>query len=243
MTLLPFVVLLALYTCFVLGCRAVKIYDSRCLKKTKSKAVSELCGHAAGITSAYFSPCTGNRVLTSCLDDHVRYGWLNIEPCSRWFYFSALAQSLLWFLLTGYMIHLKWPPRLHCWRPSGMSTCATNFLFKGIVNSLPCFNVEPELVCTQPLFLDMTCKPVAGSPSCRRCGTPSRKTALWWGAWWSPAGCRSSMKTGSCSTPSQTQRTSPRCSPSQRFTPRGTPYWLETRQGDCTFLVTEMKTR
>lgn len=67
-----FVVLLASYMCFVLGRRAVKIYDSRCLKKTKSKAVSELHGHASSITSAYFSPCTGNRVLTSCLDDHIR---------------------------------------------------------------------------------------------------------------------------------------------------------------------------
>uniref|UniRef100_A0A8C7Z378 WD repeat-containing protein 76 n=1 Tax=Oryzias sinensis TaxID=183150 RepID=A0A8C7Z378_9TELE len=45
--------------------RAVNIYDSRCLKKTKSKAVSLLQGHTLGVSSAYFSPCSGNRVLTS----------------------------------------------------------------------------------------------------------------------------------------------------------------------------------
>ncbi|PWA29178.1 hypothetical protein CCH79_00006176, partial [Gambusia affinis] len=52
--------------------RTVSIYDSRYLKKTQSKAVSHLNGHALSITSAYFSPCTGNRVLTSCLDNHIR---------------------------------------------------------------------------------------------------------------------------------------------------------------------------
>ncbi|RVE74740.1 hypothetical protein OJAV_G00025010 [Oryzias javanicus] len=52
--------------------RAVNIYDSRCLKKTNSKAVSHLPGHTLGVSSAYFSPCTGNRVLTSCLDNNIR---------------------------------------------------------------------------------------------------------------------------------------------------------------------------
>ncbi|KAM9765041.1 WD repeat-containing protein 76 isoform 2-T2 [Menidia menidia] len=52
--------------------RVVSIYDSRCLKKTKSPAVSQLSGHSLSITSAYFSPCTGNRVLTSCMDNHIR---------------------------------------------------------------------------------------------------------------------------------------------------------------------------
>ncbi|XP_062274521.1 WD repeat-containing protein 76 [Scomber scombrus] len=52
--------------------RVVSIYDSRCLKKTKSQAVSQLHGHSLSISSAYFSPCTGNRVLTSCMDNHIR---------------------------------------------------------------------------------------------------------------------------------------------------------------------------
>ncbi|XP_037549712.1 WD repeat-containing protein 76 [Nematolebias whitei] len=52
--------------------REVSIYDSRCLKKTKTHPVSQLHGHAKSITSAYFSPCTGNRVLTTCMDDHIR---------------------------------------------------------------------------------------------------------------------------------------------------------------------------
>ncbi|XP_059205380.1 WD repeat-containing protein 76 [Centropristis striata] len=52
--------------------REVNIYDSRCLKKTKGQAVSQLHGHSLSITSAYFSPHTGNRLLTSCMDDHIR---------------------------------------------------------------------------------------------------------------------------------------------------------------------------
>ncbi|XP_056231412.1 WD repeat-containing protein 76 [Seriola aureovittata] len=52
--------------------RVVNIYDSRCLKKTNSQAVSQLHGHSLSISSAYFSPCTGNRVLTSCMDNHIR---------------------------------------------------------------------------------------------------------------------------------------------------------------------------
>ncbi|XP_061600810.1 WD repeat-containing protein 76 [Cololabis saira] len=52
--------------------REVNIYDSRCLKKTKSQAVFQLHGHSLSINSAYFSPCTGNRVLTSCMDNHIR---------------------------------------------------------------------------------------------------------------------------------------------------------------------------
>ncbi|KAK5873733.1 hypothetical protein PBY51_018745 [Eleginops maclovinus] len=52
--------------------RMVSIYDSRCLKKNRNQAVSTLQGHSLSISSAYFSPRTGNRVLTSCLDDHIR---------------------------------------------------------------------------------------------------------------------------------------------------------------------------
>ncbi|XP_056135267.1 WD repeat-containing protein 76 [Lampris incognitus] len=52
--------------------RVVGIYDSRCLKKTKSQAVSQLLGHSLSISSAYFSPSTGNRVLTSCMDNTIR---------------------------------------------------------------------------------------------------------------------------------------------------------------------------
>ncbi|XP_034042949.1 WD repeat-containing protein 76 isoform X3 [Thalassophryne amazonica] len=52
--------------------RVVSIYDSRCLKKTQNKAVSQLHGHSLSISSAYFSPWTGNSVLTSCMDDKIR---------------------------------------------------------------------------------------------------------------------------------------------------------------------------
>ncbi|XP_019722278.1 WD repeat-containing protein 76 [Hippocampus comes] len=52
--------------------REVSIYDARCLKKTRSQPVSQLQGHSLSISSCYFSPCTGNRVLTSCMDNYVR---------------------------------------------------------------------------------------------------------------------------------------------------------------------------
>uniref|UniRef100_A0A8C9Z757 WD repeat-containing protein 76 n=1 Tax=Sander lucioperca TaxID=283035 RepID=A0A8C9Z757_SANLU len=51
----------------------VNIYDSRYLKKKKkSKTVSRLHGYSLSIHSAYFSPRTGNRVLTSCNDGYIR---------------------------------------------------------------------------------------------------------------------------------------------------------------------------
>lgn len=93
---------MVLNECFDLACRVVKIYDSRCLKKTNSKAISQLHGHALSITSAYFSPWTGNRVLTSSLDNHLRWGWLStlkncvaIAVIFSWFwFFSPSSMSL-----------------------------------------------------------------------------------------------------------------------------------------------------
>ncbi|XP_029948286.1 WD repeat-containing protein 76 [Salarias fasciatus] len=52
--------------------KVVSIYDSRCLKKTKCPSISQLQGHTLSISSAYFSPCTGNRVLTTCMDNAIR---------------------------------------------------------------------------------------------------------------------------------------------------------------------------
>uniref|UniRef100_A0A8C2X526 WD repeat-containing protein 76 n=1 Tax=Cyclopterus lumpus TaxID=8103 RepID=A0A8C2X526_CYCLU len=51
--------------------KVVNIYDSRYLKETRSQAVSKLHGHSSSITSAYFSPHTGNKVLTTCMDNHI----------------------------------------------------------------------------------------------------------------------------------------------------------------------------
>lgn len=52
--------------------QVVNVYDVRHLRKTKSAAVYQLKGHTKSITSAYFSPDSGNRILTSCLDDRIR---------------------------------------------------------------------------------------------------------------------------------------------------------------------------
>ncbi|NWS74276.1 WDR76 protein, partial [Crotophaga sulcirostris] len=50
----------------------VCIYDVRCLKPTGNKPVSTLTGHTKSVASAYFSPITGNRVVTVCADDKLR---------------------------------------------------------------------------------------------------------------------------------------------------------------------------
>ncbi|XP_021442302.2 WD repeat-containing protein 76 isoform X1 [Oncorhynchus mykiss] len=47
----------------------VSIYDARCLKASSTEPVSQLYGHSKSISSAYFSPGTGNRVVTTCLDN------------------------------------------------------------------------------------------------------------------------------------------------------------------------------
>ncbi|XP_058011726.1 WD repeat-containing protein 76 isoform X2 [Ahaetulla prasina] len=53
------------------GERNVSIYDARHLKN-RSQSVVTLNGHTKSVASAYFSPLTGNRVLTTCADDTLR---------------------------------------------------------------------------------------------------------------------------------------------------------------------------
>ncbi|XP_059680127.1 WD repeat-containing protein 76 [Gavia stellata] len=50
----------------------VCIYDVRYLKSSGNKPVSSLKGHTKSVASAYFSPVTGNRVVTVCGDDKLR---------------------------------------------------------------------------------------------------------------------------------------------------------------------------
>ncbi|KAI4872976.1 hypothetical protein NFI96_023663, partial [Prochilodus magdalenae] len=52
--------------------RSVHIYDCRCLKRINTSPVCELSGHSLSISSAVFSPSTGNRVLTTCMDNNIR---------------------------------------------------------------------------------------------------------------------------------------------------------------------------
>ncbi|XP_061671177.1 WD repeat-containing protein 76 isoform X2 [Syngnathoides biaculeatus] len=52
--------------------REVSIYDVRCLK-SNSRPVSRLQGHSLSVSSCYFSPCTGNRVVTTCMDNYIRF--------------------------------------------------------------------------------------------------------------------------------------------------------------------------
>ncbi|XP_073693638.1 WD repeat-containing protein 76 [Garra rufa] len=52
--------------------RFVNIYDLRHLKRRNNNAVGELSGHSRSVSSAFFSPVTGNRVLTTCMDNKIR---------------------------------------------------------------------------------------------------------------------------------------------------------------------------
>nr|XP_008118629.2 PREDICTED: WD repeat-containing protein 76 [Anolis carolinensis] len=56
----------------IAGARNVGIYDVRHLKMRGNKPVVSLAGHTKSVASAYFSPVTGNRVLTTCADDTLR---------------------------------------------------------------------------------------------------------------------------------------------------------------------------
>lgn len=116
---------IVLLLCFV--CSVVSIYDSRCLKKNHSQAVSTLQGHSLSISSAYFSPRTGNRVLTTCLDNHIRWSRLSTWNNYVKLFFSISAQCPSWSLLTEYMTHLQWLQSLPCWHPSGTSTMTQCF--------------------------------------------------------------------------------------------------------------------
>ncbi|NWX91418.1 WDR76 protein, partial [Nothoprocta ornata] len=55
------------------GSLDVCIYDVRYLRPKGNKPVSTLEGHTKSAASAYFSPATGNRVVTVCADDKLRH--------------------------------------------------------------------------------------------------------------------------------------------------------------------------
>ncbi|XP_053318996.1 WD repeat-containing protein 76 isoform X2 [Spea bombifrons] len=57
--------------CVVAGASDVCIYDVRKLQQKKQPVLS-LTGHTRSVASAYFSPGTGNRILTTCADDQIR---------------------------------------------------------------------------------------------------------------------------------------------------------------------------
>ncbi|KAM5171015.1 WD repeat-containing protein 76 [Mantella aurantiaca] len=58
--------------CAVAGARDVCVYDVRQLSRKKVHPVISLPGHTRVVYSAFFSPVTGNRILTTCADNHLR---------------------------------------------------------------------------------------------------------------------------------------------------------------------------
>ncbi|NXL36575.1 WDR76 protein, partial [Glaucidium brasilianum] len=63
------------------GSLDVCIYDVRYLKSHGNTSVSSLEGHTKSVASAFFSPVTGNRVVTVCADDKLRSISLFLCPC------------------------------------------------------------------------------------------------------------------------------------------------------------------
>ncbi|CAK6432293.1 unnamed protein product [Pipistrellus nathusii] len=55
------------------GLRDVHIYDARHLNPKRSQPLVSLSEHTKSIASAYFSPLTGNRVVTTCADCKLRF--------------------------------------------------------------------------------------------------------------------------------------------------------------------------
>ncbi|XP_004687600.2 PREDICTED: WD repeat-containing protein 76 [Condylura cristata] len=54
------------------GLRDIHIYDARCLKPRGRKPLISFTEHTKSLASAYFSPLTGNRVVTTCADCNLR---------------------------------------------------------------------------------------------------------------------------------------------------------------------------
>lgn len=54
------------------GLRDIHIYDARCLNRSRNQPLISLTEHTKSIASAYFSPLTGNRVVTTCADCKLR---------------------------------------------------------------------------------------------------------------------------------------------------------------------------
>ncbi|XP_036040746.1 WD repeat-containing protein 76 isoform X2 [Onychomys torridus] len=54
------------------GLRDVHVYDARHLNAKRSQPLISLTEHSKSIASAYFSPVTGNRVVTTCADCKLR---------------------------------------------------------------------------------------------------------------------------------------------------------------------------
>lgn len=52
--------------------RDIHVYDARCLNLSRNQPLISLTEHTKSIASAYFSPLTGNRVVTTCADCKLR---------------------------------------------------------------------------------------------------------------------------------------------------------------------------
>ncbi|KAK1891815.1 WD repeat-containing protein 76 [Dissostichus eleginoides] len=123
----------------------VSIYDSRCLKKNHSQAVSTLQGHSLSISSAYFSPRTGNRVLTTCVDNHIR-----IYDTSAMTAESPLLTSIGRNIGTGYRLSAVWDPKQEdCFVVGSLSNPRRVEVFHESGRPLHCFKDDENLKTVQ----------------------------------------------------------------------------------------------
>ncbi|TRY95285.1 hypothetical protein DNTS_006741, partial [Danionella cerebrum] len=84
----------------------VNIYDLRNLKRTKCQSISELHGHALSVSSAFFSPLTGNRVVTTCRDNRIR-----IFDTSKMDGLSPMLNSVERNIQKGWRLSAVWDPK------------------------------------------------------------------------------------------------------------------------------------
>ncbi|KAJ8417514.1 hypothetical protein AAFF_G00223570 [Aldrovandia affinis] len=92
--------------------RDVHVYDVRCLRRKASQPVSALPGHSLSISSAFFSPVTGNRVLTTCMDNQLR-----VFDTSEFIEKVPLLSSVRHDMHTGHWLtklRAVWDPKEDC---------------------------------------------------------------------------------------------------------------------------------
>ncbi|NXO18185.1 WDR76 protein, partial [Oriolus oriolus] len=97
----------------------VCVFDVRYLKAKGNEPLSSLTGHTKSVASAYFSPVTGSRVVTTCADDKLRSVVLMCCSVLRVYDTTSLSSSTVTLLST---IRAIWDPKQeHCFLVGSMA--------------------------------------------------------------------------------------------------------------------------
>ncbi|XP_077329622.1 uncharacterized protein LOC143963766 isoform X4 [Lithobates pipiens] len=93
--------------CVVAGAGDVCIYDVRQISSKKLRPVVSLPGHSKYVSSAFFSPVTGNRVLTTCTDRLRVFD--SSSPSSTFPLLTSLRRQL--YMFSQYRSQALWDPK------------------------------------------------------------------------------------------------------------------------------------